>query len=94
MHRAFYGSICHDGIQGGAILVDDDGIVFKCQKASIEPKYRNLLLHYEDIRELQPCRSLLVFPAVRIMMKNYEQYKFVVFNRTKFLRLVDEMREN
>lgn len=94
MRRAFYGSICYYGVQGGAIILDENGVNFKCNKLTIEEKYKNLLLAYHDIQFIQICRSMLLFPAVRIFMKNKEQYKFVVFSRKRFVEMLNMMRRS
>jgi hypothetical protein len=91
MKRAFYGSICHNGSQGGAIILDDIGINFKCQKITIEEEYKNMQLKYDKISTIQLCRSILIFPGVQIYMKNGEQYKFIIFNRKKFVQLLEKM---
>lgn len=91
MQKVFYGSICHYGIQGGAIFLNDEGVLFRCQKLSIEEKYKHLLLPYKDISKIQKSQVLGIFPCVTIDMKQKEQYKFVIFQRNLFLKEINKM---
>lgn len=93
MGKAYSASFCHYGIQGGALYLDNVGITFLCQKISIEDKYKKLVLRYRDIKEINPCTSIIVFPAVRFIMEDKEEFKFVVFHRKKFLQQIEKLRE-
>ncbi len=90
MKQAFRASLCHIGAHGGGLYLDEKAVTFKCQKLTIEDKFRMLEIPYDSISEIIKCRSLLLFPAVIIRLKNGEQHKFIVFSRKKFLDLSAE----
>ncbi len=84
--QVFVASICHHGAQGGAVVVTENGVCFQCRKISIEEKYRHFVMSFDEMKQIEPCRSLFVFPAVKITMHNGVDYKFLIFSRKRFLR--------
>ena len=46
----FIASICREGILGGGIAADDEGITFKTGKATVSPRLKNLEMKYRDIQ--------------------------------------------
>ena len=94
MQKIFKGSLCCDaGILGGSIMLNDEFIIYKTGKILPE-KYKKVTIPIADIASLTPSRSMLFFPAVNIKTQNNTDYKFLVFSRSKFLKILSENRHN
>ena len=91
MKNTFSVSLCKNGLIGGFIVIGEASMVYKTGKVTIPPKYRNLVLEYNDILSLTEGQFLFL-PTVTIKMKNEEEYKFVVFNRKSFLEVLNRKR--
>ena len=93
MKNTFSVSLCKNGLVGGWLIVGEASMIYKTGKLTIPEKYRNLVIEYHDILSLTEG-SLLFLPTVTVKMKNEEEYKFVVFNRKRFLETLDKKRNN
>lgn len=82
MEKAFVCSLCHRGIIGGALYLNDQSLTYKCQKLTIEKNYKKLVLPLDEIKELN--WKWVIFPIAIIHMKNNEVYKFIIFNKGRF----------
>ena len=92
MKKSFMGSlICHNGIVGGGIYIDDSAITYKTNKLSVDKKYKNLVLSLNEIRELTWKR--IVFTIAIIKMASGEQYKFIIFNKNRFNKYYIEAKK-
>jgi hypothetical protein len=92
MKKSFMGSlICHNGIVGGGIYIDDAAIIYKTNKLTVDKKYKNLVLSLNEIRELTWKR--IVFPIAIIKMASGEQYKFIIFNKNRFNKYYIEAKK-
>ena len=92
MKKSFMGSlICHNGIVGGGIYIDDSAITYKTNKLTVDKKYKNLVLSLNEIRELTWKR--IVFPKAIIKMASGEQYKFIIFNKNRFNKYYIEAKK-
>jgi len=85
-------SLCKNGILGGYIVADEEAITYKTGKLTIPEKYRNLKMKYKDILSVTEG-SLLFMPTVSLRMKNDEEYKFIVFEKKRFLKMLSEKRK-
>lgn len=85
MKKAFYGSLVYKGARGGAIIINDDSMVYKNQTATLEAEYKNIIMTFNDIERIEKENSFL-FPAVTIYLKNGRHYKFIIFNRKRFIK--------
>ena len=90
MKRYFIVSLCKNGILGGGIVADSEAITYHTGKATVPKEYRNLVMKYDDIYEAI-SGWLFILPTVLIKMKSGEEYKFVVFNRKRFVNTLKEM---
>lgn len=90
MKKYFIVSLCRNGILGGGIIADNQKITYKTGKLTVPDTFRNLEMRYEDIAGIT-MGWLLFFPTVTIKMKDSEGYKFIVFARKKFLKMIKEM---
>lgn len=84
MRNVFLASFFHEGVLGGAIYLQQDRIVYRTNKAQLEPTYRNLNIPYSSIEQIETGWSLC-FPTVTLVMKGGASYKFIIFHRKKFL---------
>ena len=92
MINTFTVSLCKNGILGGYIVADEEAITYKTGKLTIPEKYRNLKMKYKDILSVTED-SLLFMPTVSLRMKNDEEYKFIVFEKKRFLKMLSEKRK-
>ena len=90
MKKHFVVSLVKNGILGGAIVADSCAITYRTGKLTIPAEYRNLQMKYTDISGVE-LGWLLILPTVTIKMKNGKSYKFVVFNRKRFIDVLKEM---
>ena len=85
-------SLCKTGLIGGWITIGEVSMVYKTGKLTIPERYRNLVMAYKDVLSVDED-NMLFLPMVTVKMKNEEVYKFLVFNRKKFLEtLKDKMK--
>ena len=74
--------ICHNGIVGGALYLDENSVTYKTNKLTVDRAYRNLVLPLGEIAEL--TWKWVVFPIATFRMKNGVEYKFILFNKRRF----------
>ena len=86
--NAFVCSLCHNGILGGALYLDHNALTYKTNKLTVDRKYRNLILHLQEIESL--AWKCIVFPVASVYMKNGETYKFIIFNKLRFEKWFQE----
>lgn len=93
MKKIFYGSLCYQGIRGGAIAITNHTIRYKNQTLTLPEQYKNITIPIKQIKKIQKGRVLLL-PTVTIYLKNpsNQQYKFVVFNRKRFLNVLHQIK--
>jgi hypothetical protein len=77
-------SLCHHGILGGGLFMDGEGLTYKTGKVTVNPKYRNLKLRYDEMDALS--WKWIVFPVATFTMKNGETYRFIIFNKWRFTK--------
>ncbi len=88
MKSYFVCSLCHDGLLGGGLIVDENTVTYKTGKVTVEKKYRNLELSRSDIKDLSWKRG--VFPIATFEMKNGEKYSFMIFNEGRFIKVYNQ----
>ena len=82
MQKTFICSLCRGGIIGGALYLDDTALTYKTNKLTVDKAYRNLVLPLAEICELS--WKQIIFPIATFRMKNGEEYKFIIFNKSRF----------
>lgn len=87
MKKAFYASLCHNGIRGGAVFIKDDCVIYRNQTLTLEEEYKNIVIPISDIAKIETSH-IFVFPTVALTLKNNRKYKFVIFNRNTFLDII------
>lgn len=86
--KSFVCSLCHNGIIGGCLYLDSQSLTYKTNKLTVDKKYRNLVLPIQDIKDIS--WKWIVFPIAIVNMKNKEQYKFIIFNKSRFEKCFQE----
>ena len=74
--------ICYNGIIGGGLYIQDDAIVYKTNKLTVDRKFKNLVLFLDKISQLS--WKWMIFPIATLKMINGEEYKFIIFNKKRF----------
>ena len=82
MRKIFMCSLCHNGILGGALYLDETSVTYKTNKLTVDKAYRNLVLLLGEIAEL--TWKWIVFPVAIFRMKNGTEHKFIIFNKCRF----------
>ena len=85
--KSFVCSLCHNGILGGGLYLDSQSLTYKTKKFTVDSKYRNLVLPMQGIKEIW---KWIIFPVATVNMKNGELYKFIIFNKSRFIKLFQE----
>ncbi len=83
----FWCSLCHNGLLGGELIVDKSTITYKTGKVTVSEKYRNLELRRSCIVDLS--WRWIVFPIVTFEMNNMEKYSFLIFNKRRFMKVLN-----
>ncbi len=82
MKKAFACSLCHQGILGGMLYIDNSSIIYRTNKLTIDKEYRNLVLPREEIQDISWKRVL--FPLMIIHMKDGKKYTLLMYNKRRF----------
>ena len=89
MKKSFMCSLCHNGILGGALYLDETSLTYRTNKLTVDKAYRNLVLPLDQITEL--TWKWIVFPIATMRMTSGEQYKFIIFNKSRFDKYYTEV---
>ena len=89
MKKAFYASLFYEGVRGGAIVVNDYAIVYKNQTLTLPSEYKNIVMPFADIDKIESGRALL-FPTFTIYLRNGKFYKYLIFNRKRFYKTLQD----
>lgn len=90
MRDVYNVSLCKNGVLGGLMYIKETEIVFCTNKLTVDEKYRRFHMSFSDIKSITPGTSK--FPTVNVILKNGENYKFLVFSRKKFLSRINELK--
>lgn len=88
MKKVFVCSLCHNGVLGGGLYVDDTAITYKTNKLTVAKEYRNLVLPLNEIRQITWNWILATFT-----MENGQQYRFLIFNKSGFEKCYQQLRQ-
>ena len=93
MKKSFMCSlICHNGIVGGALYLDENSLTYKTNKLTVDRAYRNLVLPLNQIAEL--TWKWIIFPVATFHMTSGEKYKVMIFNKRRFQKYYAEVRQD
>lgn len=84
MKKAYCGSLCYQGIRGGGIFIDNKSVIYKNKTLTLPEEYKNIVMPIKEIEKIEKG-CMLFFPTVKIYLKDQKSYKFIIFNRKKFL---------
>ena len=84
MDQTYMASLCHQGLLGGGLFLDDERVTYRTGKLSVSPEIRNLQLPFCRIKGVEKSRALFL-PTVTFHMKDGRAWKFLVFGRGRFL---------
>ena len=92
MKKSFMCSlICHNGILGGGIYIEENAITYKTNKLTVDRKFKNLVLPLIEIREL--TWKWIIFPVATFHMNSGEKYKVIIFNKKRFQKHYTEVKQ-
>ena len=80
--KSFVCSLCHNGILGGMLYLDDSSLTYRTGKLTVDSKYRNLVLPLSNIKEIS--WKWMIFPVATVHTRIGEDYKFIIFNKPHF----------
>lgn len=83
----FAAILCNKGLSGGELTVESEVTVYRTGKASERMENKRIEIREKNIARINKGWHLCL-PAVSFEMKSGEQYKFVVFSRTRFINLI------
>ena len=84
MRNVFTCSLCHNGLIGGGLYLEADSVTFRTNKLTVDKKYRNLVLPRQEIKEV--TWTQILFPIATFHMKNGDNYKMMIFNKSRFCK--------
>ena len=82
--KSFVCSLCHNGILGGGLYLDSQSLTYRTNKLTVDDKYRNLVLPMKEIKGIS--WRWTVFPVATVHMQNGELHKFIIFNKSRFVK--------
>lgn len=91
MKKSFMCSLCHNGILGGTLYLDEISVTYRTNKLTVDKAYRNLVLPLDQISEL--TWKWIVFPIATMRMTSGEKYKFIIFNKGRFNKYYTEVKK-
>ena len=89
MKKAFVCSLCHNGVLGGGLYVDDTAITYRTNKLTVAKEYRNLVLPLRQIRDITWKWILATFT-----MENGQQDRFLIFNKKGYGTFYQQVRRH
>lgn len=92
MKKTFVCSLCHKGVLGGGLFVDNESVTYKTGKVTVEPMYRNLCLNRKEIKTI--TWKWVIFPVATFEMENGSLYSFIIYNKWGFIKAMDENINN
>ena len=84
MKKIFMCSLCMGGILGGALYLEPNSVTYRTNKLTVDKKYRNLVLPLKEIKDIAWKR--IVFPIATFSMANGENYKIMIYNKSRFVK--------
>ena len=84
MTKYFMCSLCHNGILGGGLCIDDTAIIYKTNKLTVAPEYRKIVMLLNEIHEITWEKAIL--PIATFHMANGKEYKFLIFFKSSFIK--------
>ena len=89
MQKAFACSLCHNGILGGTLYLEENAIIYKTNKITVDKAYRNIVLPYDAIAQI--TWKYIILPIATFHMKNGKKYNIIIFNKSRFEKCYQEI---
>lgn len=86
--ESFYASACISGLHGGGAYLGDTEFCFRCQKITIPGEFKNLRIPYKNIKTVSSGKRVLFLPTTVIETIDGNTYRFLIFNRKKFIKCI------
>ena len=61
MRKVFMCSLCHNGILGGGLYLENQSVTYRTQELTVSEKYRNLKMPLNEIKEI--TWKWIIFPV-------------------------------
>ena len=90
MKKSFICSLCHNGILGGGLYLDDSTITYKTNKLTVSNEYRKIVLPLKKIKNIRWKR--IIFPIATFCMADGKDYTFIIFNKKSFINQYEKVR--
>lgn len=84
MKKCFLCSLCHNGILGGALYLDDNAVTYRTNKLTVAQEYRNLVLPLAQIQSV--TWEQVLFPIATFQMADGRKFRFLIFCKSSFLK--------
>lgn len=88
MKGVFIASLCHNGILGGGLYLDDNSIIYRTNKLTVDARYRNLVLPLDRLERVE--WNWVIFPIATFYMRGGEKFTFIIFNKWRFEKYLSE----
>ena len=88
MRKAFSCSLCHNGVLGGALYFENDSLIYRTNKLTVDKRYRNLVIPIKNIKSISWTWAL--FPIATISMTSGEEYKIIIYNKARFVNFYND----
>jgi hypothetical protein len=88
MRKIFMCSLCHNGVLGGTLYLENDSLTYRTNKLTVDKKYRNLVMPLNDINDVS--WNWFIFPIATFNMKNGDKYKVMIYNKSRFVKAFAE----
>ncbi len=92
MNKSFVCSLCHNGILGGALYLNENAVTYRTNKLTVDKEYRKLVLSLDEIENL--TWKWIVFPVATFRMKSGAEYKFIIFNKRRFNKYYTQVKNS
>ncbi len=89
MSEGFVCSLCHKGILGGGLYLDGKAVTYRTNKLTVDKRFRKLVMPISEINEIKWKR--VIFPVANFYMKDGNVYKFIIFNKSRFIKKYNEI---
>lgn len=84
MKKSFACSLCHKGILGGGLYLDDKSVTYRTGKITVEKRFKNLVIPFEKIEDIS--WKWIIFPIATFTTTDNEKFSFIIYNRRGFLK--------
>lgn len=89
MKTVFLCSLCHKGILGGALYLEDHALTYRTGKLTVSEEYRSLTLPVSEIQEI--TWEWRLFPMAVLAMKDGSTHRFLIFRKSAFVKAYQKL---